>query len=768
MSTFRNMHILLVHEELFADTAAGEALRALIDALVDEGIEPRTATTCEDGWQRFLADPEIACVIVNWNGDTPHTARLLHRIREHNCIIPMLLSTTRMDVDSIPIELLDVINGYMWVAEDTPHFMAEWIRHEMQSYVEAMTPPFFGALRNYAEEAKYAWHTPGHMGGVAFLRSPAGRRMFDFYGENSFRADLSISVPELGSLLEHDSVIGEAERNAADTFGADRTFFVLNGTSTANKIVWSGRVIAGDVVLVDRNCHKSLQHAIVMTGAIPVYLVPTRNRHGIIGPVPLEQFSEDYIRKQLAESPLVEGDGPEKIKMTVLTNSTYDGLCYHTEIIEQAMYGLTENLHFDEAWFGYAKFHELYAGRYGMHDTPESNDAPVVFTTQSTHKLLAAFSQCSMTHVRDRQVTDESRKMDYDRFNEAFMMYTSTSPQYGMIASLDVASRMMQHGQGRVLMQEAIEEAVSFRKEMLRVARCLEGDDWWYHIFQPPGLEQRNAKHMSRPLDAPDVSDDVTADESFWSLDPNAQWHGYEGLTKDYMLLDPIKVTVMSPGLDPAGNWEDQGIPADLLSRFLRSRGVVVEKTGLYCFLVLFSFGITHGKSGTLVSKLFRFKTHFDNNDSVETVFPDLAHDYPERYDGMGVQQLAAEMHACLREVDAAGLQQDAYSKLPEPVIRPTAAFNAQIGGGVEQCTLDELDGRTSAVMVVPYPPGIPVLMPGERFDNARIPAIIGFLKLLETYDNRFPGFEHETHGVDPVRDKGGRLRYMIDCVLDK
>ena len=232
MSTFRNMHILLVHEELFADTAAGEALRALIDALVDEGIEPRTATTCEDGWQRFLADPEIACVIVNWNGDTPHVARLLHRIREHNCIIPMLLSTTRMDVDSIPIELLDVINGYMWVAEDTPHFMAERIRHEMQSYVEAMTPPFFGALRNYAEEAKYAWHTPGHMGGVAFLRSPAGRRMFDFYGENSFRADLSISVPELGSLLEHDSVIGEAERNAADTFGADRTFFVLNGTST--------------------------------------------------------------------------------------------------------------------------------------------------------------------------------------------------------------------------------------------------------------------------------------------------------------------------------------------------------------------------------------------------------------------------------------------------------------------------------------------------------------------------------------------------------
>ena len=457
------------------------------------------ASSYEDGWQRFLSDPSVGCVVVDWDlsQETRDGGRLvtvlIDSIRRRNEAVPILLATDRLGVEGIPANILGAIDGYIWVTEDTPDFMAGRIRRQVQEYIEQLLPPFFSALSHYANEYHYAWHTPGHMGGVAFLRSAVGRQFFDFYGENVFRADLSISVPELGSLNEHSSVIGQAERNAAKTFGSDQTYFVLNGTSTANKIVWHGRVCPGDVVLVDRNCHKSLQQVIQMIGAIPIYFVPTRNRHGIIGPVPAEQFTEASIRKKLKDSPLVEGDGPAKLAMTVLTNSTYDGLCYDAPFVEKSLRGTTQNLHFDEAWYAYARFHNVYAGRYAMHTTEMHADAPVVFATQSTHKLLAALSQCSMLHVRDRQV-DKNRRVDHERFNEAFMMHTSTSPQYSLIASLDVATRMMQHGQGSALLQDAIEEAVTFRRKMSELSADIGSSpsDWWFTLFQPPGIEKRS------------------------------------------------------------------------------------------------------------------------------------------------------------------------------------------------------------------------------------------------------------------------------------
>lgn len=193
-----------------------------------------------------------------------------------------------------------------------------------------------------------------------------------------------------------------------------------------------------DLVLVDRNCHKSILHSIIMTGAIPLYLTPERNELGIIGPIPLSEFSKESIAAKIAASPLARGREP-KVKLAVVTNSTYDGLCYNAELIKQTLGDSVEVLHFDEAWYAYAAFHEFYDGRYGM-GTSRSEEGPLVFATHSTHKMLAAFSQASMIHVQD----GGTRKLDVARFNEAFMMHISTSPQYGIIASLDVASAMME------------------------------------------------------------------------------------------------------------------------------------------------------------------------------------------------------------------------------------------------------------------------------------------------------------------------------------
>ena len=302
---------------------------------------------------------------------------------------------------------------------------------------------------------------------MAFTKSPVGSAFHQFYGENTLRSDLSISVPELGSLLDHTGPIKDAEEEAARNFGADHTFFVTNGTSTANKIVWHGTVARGDVVFVDRNCHKSLLHALIMTGAVPVYFTPSRNAHGIIGPISLDQFTPESLQQRIAANPLASQayKAGSKPRIAVVTNSTYDGLCYNAEKIADEIGSAVDFLHFDEAWYAYAAFHPFYENHYGMaKGKPREQDA-IIFTTHSTHKLLAAFSQASMIHVRN----SAQRDLDAERFNESFMMHTSTSPHYGVIAACDVASKMMEGEAGSSLVQEMHDEAIAFRRAMLHV-----------------------------------------------------------------------------------------------------------------------------------------------------------------------------------------------------------------------------------------------------------------------------------------------------------
>ena len=187
------------------------------------------------------------------------------------------------------------VNEYVWVLEDSPEFIAGRIRAASKRYRDLLLPPFFGSLVTFSRDFEYSWHTPGHAGGTAFRKSAPGREFYDFFGEQVFRSDLSISVSELGSLLDHSGSIGEAETYAAKVFGADRTYFVTNGTSTANKIVFLGCITAGDIVLVDRNCHKSIEHAVTMTHSLPVYLIPTRNRYGIIGPIHPDEMLPETV-----------------------------------------------------------------------------------------------------------------------------------------------------------------------------------------------------------------------------------------------------------------------------------------------------------------------------------------------------------------------------------------------------------------------------------------------------------------------------------------
>ena len=742
------MRILLISDQFEADTAAGRALLGLIDDLEERGVVVIEATAIADARATIGADAGIQCVILDWdlgsNQERADARSVLKELRSRNGTVPIFLLAERTVATQIPTDVMQDVDDYIWLVEDTPNFIGGRIVAAMKRYRDQVLPPMFDALARFATVYEYSWHTPGHTGGTAFLKHPAGRAFFNFFGEELFRSDLSISVGELGSLLDHSGAIGAGEKYAAQVFGAHRTYTVTNGSSTSNRIILMASVTRDEIALCDRNCHKSVEHAMTMSGAIPTYLVPTRNQYGIIGPIPSERLTQAAIRLSIENNPLAKTATSQTPVHAVITNSTYDGLCYNVTRVEELLGDTVDRLHFDEAWYGYARFNPLYKGRHAMHGDPANHDPskPTVFATQSTHKLLAALSQASFIHVRDGR-----NAIPHARFNESFMMHASTSPQYAIIASNDVTAAMMDGPSGPALTTESIREAVAFRQTLSRInAEFAEKGDWFFNGWQPETIRDPKS---GRVLPFHEVSEELlSTDPSCWTLKPGEAWHGFGEIEDKYCMLDPIKVSVVTPGVATGGGLAPVGIPASLLTAYLDVQGIVVEKTTDFTILFLFSLGITKGKWGTLVNALLDFKRDYDANAPLAKVLPGLVSSYPERYSGMGLKDLADRMFGAMVELKTTATMSDAFSILPKPEMSPTRAYEKLVKGEVERLTLDQMAGRAVATGVVPYPPGIPLLMPGENAGPADGP-LLGYLKSLEAFDQRFPGFVHDTHGVE-------------------
>lgn len=757
--------VLLVDYRLAKDNAAGVRIKAVKEKLenrLDSAVIP--SPDCDDAAKIIAARPDLGCMVINWDNETVEgisPGDLIGLVRKRNSEVPILVMTDKSSIIDISAEVLKEIDGYIWLDEDTPAFIAGRIDRELEKYIEGIMPPFFRGLVRYAEEYRYSWHTPGHMGGLAFLRHPAGIACHKFFGENLFRSDLSVSVADLGSLLDHSGVVGDSEREASRVFGADETFFVTGGNSAANHIVWRARVGKGDVALLDRNCHKSINYAMIDTGAIPIYMKPSRNPYGTIGPVNMREMEPAAVRKKISESPLIENK-KARIRMAVVTNSTYDGLCYNVNRIMDKLGPQVDNLHFDEAWFAYAAFHPLYEGYYAMTARKGAGEHPPVFATQSTHKLLAALSQASMIHIKN----GSSEVVDRELFNEAFMMYSSTSPQYSIVATLDVSTRMMKGSGGRTLMNETIEEPVVFRKKMVQIGREIARTTpepekrWWFSVWQP---EKTVVKGKKVPLDSLD-NEYLINNRNCWMLKPGQKWHLFESINRDQIMLDPQKVTIATPGIDFSGKLQETGIPASVVTAFLRDRGIVVEKTGYYSWLCLFSMGTSRGKSGTLLAELFTFKKHYDDNSDIEVVIPSLPEAHPEVYLERGIRDLCDDMHSHITEDGLVEGMLRSFDELPEQVMTPAAAFTSVTRNCVDWVLLDEAEGRIPCVMIVPYPPGIPLIMPGEKFSR-RNREILEYLKGLEKFEACFPGFECDIHGISKQYEPDGRKRFRVPCI---
>ena len=737
------------------DAAVARSGAAIRKTLEDNGLPVFIVPSLDDGETAFLSDPGYSCMILAWGlcQECPEKAMELIRLaRRRTSGLPIMIAMSRMHRSQVPLEFVENIDGFIWLPEDSPKFIAGRIKAAAKRYLDTVLPPFFGAMVNFDHTHEYSWHTPGHTGGTAFMKTAVGRAFFDFYGEQMLRSDLSISVDELGSLNDHSGPVAEAEKNAARVYGADYTFFVIGGSSSSNLIILHSAV-ADDIVLVDRNCHKSLNYALNMSGAVPVYMMPRRNARGIIGPVPLSEMTPEAILKKIANNPLIEDKKGKPPALAALTNSTYDGLCYHVRQTTAELSRTVPRIHYDEAWYAYARFNPLYEGRYGMHRGERHPDDATVTVTHSTHKCLAALSQASMIHIRSGKVP-----VNPTLFNEAFMMHTSTSPQYSIIASTDVAAKMMDDA-GEYLTDESISEAIAFRQAMVRLKGEITArskDDWWFGMWQPEEVG-------GRPFAEADP-DFLRTNSDAWVLKPGDDWHGFGDLGENYCMLDPIKVTVTTPGLSMNGELEQAGIPAPLVTSFLSSRGIVVEKTEPYSFLVLFTVGVTKGKWGSLVAGLMEFKRLYDSNASLEQIMPDLVGSHRERYQDMGLKDLADAMHAEMGRTKLLAVMDAAFTILPDAVMNPRTTYGELVKGRVERIAVAEMVDRVVAVQLVPYPPGIPIMMPGEKVTGKK-KAVVDYLLALQTFDSHFPGFEHDTHGVEIERAADGKPVYMTYCL---
>ena len=739
--------IVIIDEDFRSENASGLGIRALADAIEKEGMEVLGATSYGNLSQFAQQQSRASAFILSIDDEefTPgpeidpavlRVRAFIEEVRFKNAEVPIYLYGETRTSQHIPNDILRELHGFIHMFEDTPEFVARHIIREAKSYLDSLAPPFFRALIHYAQDGSYSWHCPGHSGGVAFLKSPVGQMFHQFFGENMLRADVCNAVDELGQLLDHTGPVAASERNAARIFNADHCFFVTNGTSTSNKMVWHANVAPGDTVVVDRNCHVSILHAIIMTGANPVFLMPTRNHLGIIGPIPLSEFSEASIQKKIDANPFIN-DKKSKPRILTITQSTYDGVLYNVEMLKEVLGNRIDTLHFDEAWLPHATFHDFYKDMHAIgKDRPRSKDG-MIFATHSTHKLLAGISQASQIIVQE----SENRKLDKTTFNEAYLMHTSTSPQYAIIASCDVAAAMMEAPGGHALVEESISEARDFRRAMRKVDDEW-GKDWWFKVWGPDKL----------------ATEGIGSRED-WVLKANDKWHGFGNMVSGFNMLDPIKSTIVTPGLDVSGKFAKTGIPASIVTKFLAEHGVIVEKTGLYSFFIMFTIGITKGRWNTLLTALQQFKDDYDKNQPMWKILPEFVATQP-RYERVGLKDLCQQIHDMYKANDVAKLTTEMYLSDMQPAMKPADAYAKLAHREIDRVAIDDLEGRITSVLLTPYPPGIPLLIPGERFNKT----IVQYLRFAREFNGKFPGFETDIHGLVET-EHDGKLAYYIDCV---
>ena len=614
------------------------------------------------------------------------------------------------------------------------------IEQIVASYEALILPPFFKALSDYVGDNNAQFDCPGHQGGQFFAKHPTGRAFYDFFGDHIFRADLCNADVKLGDLLIHEGYAHDAQAHAAAVYNADKTYFVLNGTSSANKVVLNALLTPGDIILYDRNNHKSICHGgLVMSGATPIYLETARNPFGSIGGILEHCFDENYIRNLIGEKDPNKAKADRPIRLAVIQLGTYDGTIYNARQVVDKIGHLCDYIFFDSAWVGYEQFIPMMKDCSPLLLELGPND-PGILVTQSVHKQQAGFSQTSQIHKKDKHIKGQDRYVDHKRFNNSFMMHASTSPFYPLFASLDVNAKIHEGELGKQLWRECIEVGIDARKSVLR--RCK-----YLRPLVPPVVhgkkwEEGNTQEMAN-------------DVSYFAFEPNAKWHSFKGYGEGQYFIDPCKFQLITPGITvETGAYEDFGIHANILANYLRENRIIPEKCDLNTILFLMTPAESKEKMDALVDQLVRFEELIERNAPMEEVLPSIYYSHLDKYKGYHIRQLCQEMHDFYKARNVSTLQQRLFSKayFPEYVMNPQAAnFEFQRNKG-ELVPLDEAEGRIALEGALPYPPGVLCVQPGERWSRTAC----DYFLALEEGINQLPGFAPEIQGVYLIEQSDG------------
>lgn len=614
------------------------------------------------------------------------------------------------------------------------------IEQIVSSYEALILPPFFKALSDYVGDNNAQFDCPGHQGGQFFAKHPTGRAFYDFFGEHIFRADLCNADVKLGDLLIHEGYAHDAQAHAAAVYNADKTYFVLNDTSSANKVVLNALLTPGDIILYDRNNHKSICHGgLVMSGATPIYLETARNPFGSIGGILERCFDESYIRTLIGEKDPNKAKADRPIRLAVIQLGTYDGTIYNARQVVDKIGHLCDYIFFDSAWVGYEQFIPMMKACSPLLLELGPND-PGILVTQSVHKQQAGFSQTSQIHKKDKHIKGQDRYVDHKRFNNSFMMHASTSPFYPLFASLDVNAKIHEGELGKQLWRECIELGIDARKSVLSHCKYLRplvppivhGKKW----------EEGNTQEMAN-------------DVSYFAFEPNAKWHSFKGYGEGQYFIDPCKFQLITPGINvETGAYEDFGIHANILANYLRENRIIPEKCDLNTILFLMTPAESKAKMDPLVDQLVRFEELIERNAPMEEVLPSIYYSHLDKYKGYRIRQLCQEMHDFYKDRNVSTLQQRLFSKayFPEYVMNPQEAnFEFQRNKG-ELVALDEVEGRIALEGALPYPPGVLCVQPGERWSRTAC----DYFLALEEGINQLPGFAPEIQGVYLIEQPDG------------
>ncbi|MCR1836494.1 ornithine decarboxylase SpeF [Pasteurella caecimuris] len=610
-------------------------------------------------------------------------------------------------------------------------------------YEEKMLPPFFKMLSEYVEMGNIAFDCPGHQGGQYYRKHPAGRFLYDFYGENIFRSDICNADVKLGDLLIHEGAACDAQKHAAQVFNADKTYFVLNGTSSANKVALNAILAPGDLVLFDRNNHKSNHHgALVQAGATPIYLETARNPFGFIGGIDSHCFEEGYLRDLIKEVAPESADKKRPFRLAVIQLGTYDGTIYNARQVVDKIGHLCDYILFDSAWVGYEQFIPMMKDCSPLLLELNEND-PGIIVTQSVHKQQAGFSQASQIHKKDKHIKGQSRYVNHKRFNNAFMLHASTSPFYPLFATLDVNAKIQGSSAGRRLWHDCVKVGIEARKLVLNNCDLIRP-------FIPTTIKGKKWQDYD--------TEEIATNLEFFKFHPTDTWHKFEGYEDEQYFVDPCKFLLTTPGISlESGEYESFGIPATILANYLRENGIIPEKCDLNSILFLLTPAETLTKMQTLVAQIALFEKHIKQDSLLQDVLPTVYKNHEERYRGYTIRQLCQEMHDLYVSRNVKQLQKDLFRKatLPEYAMNPHDANIKLIRNNVELISLTDIVGKIAAEGALPYPPGVLCVVPGERWSTT---AQQYFLALEEGI-NTLPGFAPEIQGVYLQKDPDGRTR---------